>query len=151
MLRDTTTPAGRDMNVAPDTPVTRLLTEPVLTVEMNQSAAEVRAALHHRGIRFAAVSQGGRITAVLDGLILHRRLSAGGRALRVRDVVTPGMACLRSTATALAAARLMRITGSAAVPVVDEHHHLIGLVTADAIAPDTVPNADDRPYSKAIR
>ena len=122
------------MNAAPDTLVTELVTEPALTVGMNQPAEEVRAAMNRRGVRFAAVSQGGRITAVLDRITLSRRLAVAGRRLRVRDVVHPGMACLRPTATALAAARLMHVTGSAAVPVVDEHHHLIGLVTADALA-----------------
>ena len=121
------------MNTTPDTPVTQLLTDAVLTVDMNQAAVEVRAAMNRRGVRFAAVSQGGRITAVLDRQSLNRRLSADGRHLRVSDVVHPGMACLRSTATATAAARLMQVTGSAAVPVVDENRHLIGLVTADAL------------------
>jgi len=125
---------GCGVQVAPDTPVTRLMVEPAMTVGMNQAAVEVRAAMNRRGVRFAAVNQGGRITAVLDRLTLSRRLAAGGRDLRVRDVVCPGMACLRPEATALAAARLMHITGSAAVPVVDEHHHLIGLVTADSLA-----------------
>lgn len=122
------------MNATPDIPVTQLVTVPVLTVEMNQAATEVRAAMNRRGERFAAVSQGGRITAVLDRLTLNRQLRDAGRELRVRDVVNPGMACLRPTATAVAAARLMHLTGSAAVPVVDEYHHLIGLVTADTLA-----------------
>jgi len=130
------------VNATPDTPVTRLLTDAVLTVDMNQAAVEVKAAMNRRGVRFAAVSQGGRITAVLDRLSLNRRLAGSGIRLRVSDVVHPGMACLRSTATAAAAARLMRVTGSAAVPVVDENHHLIGLVTADALP--GVPSAADR-------
>jgi CBS domain-containing protein len=122
------------MNAAPDTPVGQLVTSPVMTVGMNQAAVEVRAAMNRHGARFAAVSQGGRITAVLDRLALNRQLAVAGRSLRVRDVVYPGMACLTPEATALTAARLMHITGSAAVPVVDEHHRLIGLVTADALA-----------------
>ncbi|HEY3261177.1 MAG TPA: CBS domain-containing protein [Pseudonocardiaceae bacterium] len=122
------------MNTAPDTPVTQLVTGPAMTVDMNQAAAEVRAAMNRRGVLFAAVCQDGRVTAVLDRRNLNRQLAAAGRWLRVRDVVHPGMACLRPTATVSAAARLMHITGSAAVPVVDEHHRLIGLVTADAVA-----------------
>jgi CBS-domain-containing membrane protein len=122
------------MNAVPDTPVLQLIASPVMTVGMNQAAAEVRAAMNRRGARFAAVSQDGRITAVLDRVALNRQLAVAGRTLRVRDVVHPGMVCLRPEATALAAARLMHITGSAAVPVLDEHHRLIGLVTADALA-----------------
>ena len=126
------------MKSAPETPVTRLMIEPALTVEMNQAAAEVRAAMERRGLRFAVVCQAGRVTAVLDRMTLNRQLAAGRRSLRVRDVVHPVMACLRPEATALAAARLMHATGSAAVPVVDEHHHLIGLVTADALTADAL-------------
>jgi len=122
------------MKATPDSPVMNLVSEAVLTVGMDQAAEEVRAAMNRRGLRFAAVSQGGRITAVLDRLTLGRQLAVAGRRLRVRDVVHPGMACLRQDANVAAAARLMRITGSDAVPVVDEHHHLIGLVTADALA-----------------
>lgn len=122
------------MNATPDTPVIQLMTAPVLTVDMNQPAVEVRAAMDRRAVRFAAVRQGRRITAVLDRHVLNRRLSAAGYNLRVRDVVLPGMACLRPSATALAAARLMQVTGSAAVPVVDERHQLAGIVTADMVA-----------------
>ena len=123
------------MDVTPDTPVALLVSEPALTVNMNQAAVEVRAAMDRRGVRFAAVRQGGRVTAVLDRQVLNRRLSAAGYNLRVRDVVNPGMACLRPSASVLAATRLMQLTGSAAVPVVDERHRLVGLVTADRLAP----------------
>lgn len=114
--------------------VAHLIAEPAMTVGMNQQVHEVLAAMKRRGVRFAAVDQGGRITAVLDRRTLNRRLAAVRRVLRVRDVVVSGMACLRADAPAEAAVRLMRITGSAAVPVVDEHHHFIGLVTSDAVA-----------------
>ena len=122
------------MDATPRTPVSELVSGPVLTVGMNQLAGEVHAAMSNRGLRFAAVCQGGRVTAVLDRRTLNRQLSAAGRGLRVRDIVHPGMACLRPEAPAVAAARLMQITGSAAVPVVDEHHHLIGLVTMDDLS-----------------
>lgn len=125
----------------PDLPVRLLVAEPAMTVEMNQAASEVRAAMNRRGHRFAAVSQGGRVTAVLDLRVLNRRLAAAHRALRVRDVVYPGMACLRAEAPLRAAARLMRVTGSDAVPVVDEHHHLLGLVTAEALSAAVQPVA----------
>ena len=121
------------MIVTPEGSVMPLVTASALTVGMEQPADEVRAAMNRRGVRFAAVSQGGRITAVLDRRTLNRRLAVSGRRLRVRDVVHPGMSCLRQDASVAAAARLMRITGSAAVPVVDERHQLIGLVTADAL------------------
>lgn len=121
-------------DVNPAIPVSDLVTRLVMTVGMDQPAVEVRAALTRRGMRFAAVRQGGRITAVLDRQTLNRRLAVAGRLLRVRDVVHPGIACLRADATAAAAAQLMRATGSEAVPVVDEHHHLVGLVTAEAVA-----------------
>ena len=104
------------MIVTPEGSVMPLVTASALTVGMEQPADEVRAAMNRRGVRFAAVSQGGRITAVLDRRTLNRRLAVSGRRLRVRDVVHPGMACLRQDASVAAAARLMRITGSAAVP-----------------------------------
>ena len=122
------------MKPASETPVIRLATEPYLIVDMNQTAAEVRATMNSRNVLYAAVSQNGRITAVLDRRTLNRWQPTASRGLRIRDVVHPGMACLPPTATAAAAARLMRVTGSAAVPVIDEHHRLIGLVTAHGLA-----------------
>jgi CBS domain-containing protein len=89
------------------------------------------------GLRFVAVSQGGRVTAVLDREHLARRLISAGlrhRQLFVRDVLHPGMACLPASAPIEAAARLMRTTGSSAVPVLDESHHLVGLITAKDVA-----------------
>jgi CBS domain-containing protein len=128
-----------------DIPVWQLVTGPAITVEMNQAASEVRAAMNRSGLRFAAVCQGGRVTAVLDRRILNRWLATADRTLRVRDVVHPGMACLRPEAPLRAAARLMHITGSAAVPVVDEHHHLLGLVTADALTAAVQPEGTRAP------
>lgn len=123
------------MTMTPDISVAQLVTHPTMTVEMNQLADEVRTAMNRRGVRFAAVCQGGRVTAVLDHATLDQRLAVGDRKLRVSDVVRPGMACLRKEAPAYAAVRLMRITGSAAVPVVDKHNRLVGLVTADTLRP----------------
>lgn len=111
--------------------IAAMVTAPVLTVGMNQPTDEVRAAMRRRGVRFAVVDQGGRITAVLDLLAMSHPPPNGRRRQLVRDVVHPGMVCLRADATPQAAARLLRVTGSAAVPVVDEHHHLLGLITAD--------------------
>jgi CBS domain-containing protein len=126
-------------------PVRQLVTEAVMTVEMSQSASEVRAAMNRRDLHFATVCQGGRVTAVLDRRTLDCRLATAGRRLRVGDVVHPGMACLRPEAPLRAAARLMRVTGSDAVPVVDEHHHLLGLVTRDALTAAMAKAGEDAP------
>jgi predicted transcriptional regulator len=129
----------------PDLPVRQLVTGPAMTVEMDQAASEVRTAMNRRGHRFAAVCQGGRVTAILDRRTLNRRLATADRNLRVRDVVHPGMPCLRSEAPLRAAARLMHLTGSAAVAVLDQHHHLLGLITADALTQAVQPKAASAP------
>jgi CBS domain-containing protein len=74
---------------------------------------------------------------VLDREHLAKRLTAAGlrhRQLFVRDVLHPGMACLPASAPLGAAARLMRVTGSSAVPVLDASHRLVGLITAKDVA-----------------
>ncbi|HEY0639488.1 MAG TPA: CBS domain-containing protein [Pseudonocardiaceae bacterium] len=113
---------GRRVNRAP------------LVVGMNEGAAQVRAALHHRGERYAVVRQGHRITAVVDRATLDRLLAARPRGLvLVRDAVHPGLHCVRPETAAATAARLMRATGSGALPVVDERHRLVGLLTLSAL------------------
>lgn len=111
----------------------RLVAGVAVTVGTEEPIEWVYALMAERGVRFVAVRQGTHITAVLDREHLRARLAAAKGQLRVRDIVHPGMACLPADATAEAAARLMRATGSAAVPVLDESHQLIGLVTAQDV------------------
>jgi len=114
-----------------------LVTESKVIVGLDEPIEQVYALMVRLGQRFVAVSQGGRVTAVLDREHLARRLTAAGlrhRQLFVRDVLRPGMACLPASAPLGAAARLMRVTGSSAVPVLDESHRLVGLITAKDVA-----------------
>jgi CBS domain-containing protein len=118
-------------------PVSQLVTGARVTVGVDEPIERVYALMVRDGQRFVAVCQGGRVTAVLDREHLARRLIAAGlrhRQLFVRDVLHPGMACLPASAPLGAAAKLMRATGSSAVPVLDESHHLVGLVTAKDVA-----------------
>jgi CBS domain-containing protein len=118
-------------------PVARLVTHATVTVGIDESIEQVYALMIRLGQRFLPVSQGGRVTAVLDREQLAKRLAVAGsrrRQLFVRDVLHPGMACLPASAPIEAAAKLMQTTGSSAVPVLDESHHLVGLITAKDIA-----------------
>jgi len=118
-------------------PVAQLLTDARVTVGIDEPIEQVYALMVRLGQRFVAVNQGGRVTAVLDREQLAQRLIAAGmrhRQLFVRDVLHPGMACLPASAPLEAAMKLMRATGSSAVPVLDESHHLVGLVTAKDVA-----------------
>lgn len=120
------------MGAAPNATITvaRLVRAEPVTVDLDEPIERVYELMIRNRARFVAVRQGRRISAVLDREHLKQRLAAATRQLRVRDVVHPGMACLPAHATPDAALNLMRITGSAAVPVVDEAHCLIGLVTS---------------------
>lgn len=117
--------------------VAQLLTDAKVTVGVDEPIEQVYALMVRLGQRFVAVAQRGRVTAVLDREQLAQRLIAAGlrhRQLFVRDVLHPGMACLPASAPLGAAMKLMRATGSSAVPVLDESHHLVGLVTAKDVA-----------------
>jgi CBS domain-containing protein len=116
-----------------DIPIVRLVTHASTTVGTKERVEQVYGLMSERGERFVAVRQGRRITAVLDREHVRARLAAARGQLLVRDIVHPGMACLPADATVGAAARLMRVTGSLAVPVVDGLHRLIGLVTAEDV------------------
>jgi CBS-domain-containing membrane protein len=106
---------------------------------MDDLVEVVHASMLRQRKRFVAVLQGSAVTAVLERAHLASRLAAdpakatGRRRLQVRDVVHPGMACLPGDAGLDAAIRLLRATGAAAVPVLDEHHRLLGLVTAEQV------------------
>lgn len=115
-------------------PVAELVAGAAPTVGADEPIESVYGRMVEHGARFVAVRQGDRITAVLDREHLRQRLATARRQLLVRDVLHPGMACLPASAPAAAAARLMRVTGSAAVPVLDESHRLIGLVTEQDLA-----------------
>ncbi len=135
---------------SPNTTVSRLVHGPAETVGMNDLVEVVHASMLRHRKRFVAVLQGGAVTAVLERAHLASRLAAdpskasGCRRLRVRDVVHPGMACLPGNASLDAATRLMRATGAAAVPVLDEHHRLLGLVTAEQVH-HAMRHTPDRP------
>jgi CBS domain-containing protein len=118
-------------------PVAQLLTDVKVTVGPDEPIEQVYALMVRLGQRFVAVCQGGRVTAVLDREHLAKRLIAAvlqHRQLFVRDILHPGMACLPASAPLGAAAKLMRATGSLAVPVLDESHRLVGLITAKDLA-----------------
>lgn len=114
--------------------VADLVTSDVLVVGMNQPAVEVQAALARRHARFAVVRQGTRVTAVVDRATLDRVAVVGSSDTLVRHVVHPGMVCVRADAAVTVAAWLMQRLDSGALPVVDEHHALLGIVTAGALA-----------------
>lgn len=129
--------ADMGMMASASVQVAQLLTDAKVTVGVDEPIEQVYELMVRLGQRFVAVSQGGRVTAVLDREQLAQRLVAAGlrhRQLFVRDVLHPGMACLPASAPLGAAMKLMRATGSSAVPVLDESHHLVGLITAKDVA-----------------
>lgn len=118
--------------------VGQLVAGSTVTVGMDEAIEQVYALLIRNSRRFAVVCQGSRATAVVDREHLLDRLAAANRSasrpLLVRDVVHPGTPCVRSGLPVGEVASLMRATGSSALPVVDERHHLLGLVTATDVA-----------------
>jgi len=105
---------------------------PAVVVGMDESLEVVRNRLREQGERFAAVRQGGRITAVVDRDRLDRPHHGGSvESLAVRDVVHPGTVCVFEDTPLPVVARLVRIARIPAIPVLDRWHRLIGLLTAD--------------------
>ncbi|MBP2471813.1 Mg/Co/Ni transporter MgtE [Crossiella equi] len=78
------------------------------------------------GLEHAVVRQGSHITG-----ILHRSSCPRWRAgARVRDLVRPGLVCVRQDAQVWTAAALLERTGFPALPVVDRWGALMGVVVA---------------------
>ena len=127
-----------------DTPVTHIMITDPITVEIGQGVADARRALSSERFHHLPVLERGKLVGIisLTDLLRHSIADDDGPTTRfveqhltLTDLMQPKLVTVSHRASIGEAARLLSAGGFHALPVVDEHEHLRGLVTStDVIA-----------------
>ena len=118
-----------------DIPIDRIMTTDPATVGPHDSAAEARRLLDNNVIHHLPVVEGGRLVGIVsatDFLKLHLlddKLAIHARAT-VDQIMETNLIVLRQNATLREAAEKLCMGSFHALPVVDRHKRLVGIVTS---------------------
>jgi CBS domain-containing protein len=123
-------------------PVRHIMTTDVLAVQVRAPLSEVRRLLRHHPFHHVPVLDGDRLVGLLSSVDLARLgLEAWGvgeetvdahldASFRVEEVMSVGLEALRPHDTVEKATEILADGRFHALPVVDEHEHLVGLLTS---------------------
>ena len=127
-----------------DTPVTHIMIADPITVDIGQGIADARRALSTERFHHLPVLERGKLVGIisLTDLLRHSVADDQGPTTRfveqhltMTDLMQPQPVTVSHRASVGEAARLLSAGGFHALPVIDEHEHLRGLVTStDVIA-----------------
>ncbi len=130
------------MSITAELPVSRIMTPKPTTVAPNDTMDTVRQLLEKGGFHHLPVVEGGKLVGLIsytDYLRLIRNVFSNPQEIRanervlhatlVKDVMTEHLLCLAPDDTVEAALRIFKANQFHSLPVVDEHQHLLGIVT----------------------
>ena len=128
-----------------DAPVAEVMTPHPRSVQVNQKISDVRAALDDGRVHHLPVVDGKRLVGIISTTDLvelgfrprdsHEDLDAYlDQHFSIRDIMRTDVRTLPTNSTVREAARALCTGALHAVPVVDEDHHLLGIVTTTDIA-----------------
>jgi CBS domain-containing protein len=125
-----------------DMPVSRIMTAKVTTVSPTDTMDTVRQLLEKGGFHHLPVVEERRLVGLIsytDYLRLIRNVFSNNQEARVnerilqatlvKDVMTEHLLCLSPNDTVETALRLFKANHFHSLPIVDEHMHLLGIVT----------------------
>ncbi len=125
-----------------DLPVSRIMTAKPTTVAPTDTMDKVRLLFEKGGFHHLPVVEGGRLVGLIsytDYLRLIRNVFSNQQEVRtnervlqavlVRDVMTEHLLCLSPDDTVETALRIFKANQFHSLPVVDQHMHLLGIVT----------------------
>ncbi len=125
-----------------DMPVSRIMTTKVTTVSPTDTMDTVRQLLEKGGFHHLPVVEERRLVGLIsytDYLRLIRNVFSNNQEARVnerilqatlvKDVMTEHLLCLSPNDTVETALRLFKANHFHSLPIVDEHMHLLGIVT----------------------
>jgi CBS domain-containing protein len=118
-----------------DIPIDRIMTPDPATVGPHDSAAEARRLLENNVIHHLPVVEGGRLVGIVSSTdflklyLLDDQLALYARAT-VDQIMETNVIVLRQDATLREAAEKLCMGSFHALPVVDKHKRLVGIVTS---------------------
>ncbi len=125
-----------------DMPVSRIMTAKVTTVSPTDTMDTVRQLLEKGGFHHLPVVEDRRLVGLIsytDYLRLIRNVFSNNQEARVnerilqatlvKDVMTEHLLCLSPNDTVETALRIFKANHFHSLPIVDEHMHLLGIVT----------------------
>lgn len=125
-----------------DTPVSKIMTKKPEIVKPNDTMEEVRKIFEKRGFHHVPVVQGGKLVGLVsysDYLQLIRNVFDNSQEIRtnervlhatvVEDVMTKNVLCLNQNDSAETALRIFKANQFHSLPVVDDQHRLVGIIT----------------------
>jgi CBS domain-containing protein len=125
-----------------DMPVSRIMTAKVTTVSPTDTMDTVRQLLEKGGFHHLPVVEERRLVGLIsytDYLRLIRNVFSNNQEARVnerilqatlvKDVMTEHLLCLSPNDTVETALRIFKANHFHSLPIVDEHMHLLGIVT----------------------
>jgi CBS domain-containing protein len=123
-------------------PVRRLMaadvmSAPTLSIPPTSSVWTAWSMMMHAGLRHLVVATGEGCLGVIDDRTLFAQWPMGPLALRrhsVRELTRPSTTCVLPDTDLQVVARVMVDEGVDAVPVVDSHDQLVGIVTGSDVA-----------------
>jgi len=146
----------------PDEPVSRIMTEAVVAIEIDRPASEVLDCFLQYPIHHLPVVRGGRLVGMLSSadvmkleFFMPRATSDTARFLDSRVTIerlmrTPVISAGPATSIAEAAERMVEV-GVHAIPVVDEEDRVLGLVTTTDVIRSLLHGAPRRGVVPASR
>ena len=114
----------------------RIASKTVVTISSDASVLEAAKLMHSKHIGCLVVADDSRITGILTDRDIVLKLVASEKKpgeTAVKTIMTSNPTMVNINYDVLDAVRLMRNRGVRRLPVIDEHRHLLGIITMDDV------------------
>ena len=114
----------------------RICSKTVVTISPDATVLEAAKLMHSKHIGCLVVTDDSRPTGILTDRDIVLKLVAGEKRpgeTAVKNIMTANPTMVNVNYDVLDAVRLMRNRGVRRLPVIDEHRHLLGIITLDDV------------------
>lgn len=114
----------------------RICSKTVVTISPDATVLEAAKLMHSKHIGCLVVTDNSRPTGILTDRDIVLKLVAGEKKpeeTAVKNIMTTNPTMVNVNYDVLDAVRLMRDRGVRRLPVIDEHRHLLGIITLDDV------------------
>ena len=114
----------------------RICSKTVVTISPDATVLEAAKLMHSKHIGCLVVTDNSRPTGILTDRDIVLKLVAGEKKpeeTTVKNIMTTNPTMVNVNYDVLDAVRLMRNRGVRRLPVIDEHRHLLGIITLDDV------------------
>lgn len=114
----------------------RICSKTVVTISPDATVLEAAKLMHSKHVGCLVVTDDSRPTGILTDRDIVLKLVASDSKpgeTAVKNIMTPNPTMVNVNYDVLDAVRLMRNRGVRRLPVIDEHRHLLGIITMDDV------------------